>query len=49
MTKAEYFSSKIEEHKNDSKKLWRQLKTIGYSNKTKGETKVVLDINGNLY
>ena len=48
MTKAEYFSSKIEEHKNDSKKLWQQLKTLGYSNKTKGETKVVLDIDGEM-
>ena len=25
MAKAEYFSSKIEENKNDSKKLWQQL------------------------
>ena len=44
--KAEHFSSKIEEHKHDSKKLWQQLKTLGYSNKTKGENKVVLDIDG---
>ena len=48
MAKAEYFSSKIEENKNDSKKLWQQLKTLGYSNKTKGETKVVLDIDGEM-
>ena len=48
MAKAEYFSSKIEENKNDSKKLWQQLKTLGYSNKTKGETKVVLDIDGKM-
>ena len=48
MAKAECFSSKIEEHKNDSKKLWQQLKTLGYSNKTKGETKVVLDIDGEI-
>ena len=41
-----FFSSKIEEHKHDSKKLWQQLKTLGYSNKTKGENKVVLDIDG---
>ena len=46
MAKADYFSSKIEEHRYDSKKLWQQLKTLGYSNKTKGETKVVLDIDG---
>ena len=51
MAKAEYFSSKIEEHKNDSKKLWQQLKTLGYSNKTEGETKVVglLDIDGEMF
>ena len=48
MAKAEYFSSKIEENKNDSKKLWQQLKTLGYSNKTKGETKVVLDTDGEM-
>ena len=44
--KAEHFSSKIEENKHNSKKLWNQLKTLGYSSKTKGETKVVLNIDG---
>ena len=29
MAKAEYFGSKIEEHKYDSKKLWQQLKILG--------------------
>ena len=48
LAKAEYLSSKIEEHKNDSKKLWQQLKTLGYSNKTEGETKVLLDIDGEI-
>ena len=45
--KSEYFSNQIEEHKNEPKKLWQQLKSLGYNNKSsKSETKVVLDING---
>ncbi|XP_072017060.1 uncharacterized protein [Amphiura filiformis] len=44
--KAEYFSSKIDEHKNNPKKLWQQLKALGYSTKTKEQCKVVLEIDG---
>ena len=44
--KADYFSSKIDEHKNNPKKLWQQLKALGYSTKTKEQCRVVLEIDG---
>ena len=33
--KAQFFSEKIEEHKNDSNLLWKQFKTLGHSHKSK--------------
>jgi hypothetical protein len=32
--RSNYFSDKIEENKNDPKKLWKQLKDLGYKSKT---------------
>ena len=45
MTKADYFSNKVEENKFDSKKLWQQLKTLRYKNKSNESSKVVLKID----
>ena len=42
-----YFSNKIEENKNDPKKLWKQLKDLGYKSKTE-EASIVLNINNEL-
>ena len=33
--KANYFSDKVEEHKNNPKLLWKQFKSLGYSSKNK--------------
>ena len=33
LAKTNYFRDKIEENKGNSKGLWRQLKTIGFSSK----------------
>ena len=43
-TKANYFHDKVEEHKDNPKRLWKQFKTIGYSNKNKEKTSIVLEI-----
>jgi uncharacterized protein YydD (DUF2326 family) len=32
--RSNYFSDKIEENKNDPKKLWKQLKDLGFKSKT---------------
>ena len=45
IAKTNYFKDKIEENKGDSKGLWRQLKSIGYTSKSKNKCKIVLDIN----
>jgi hypothetical protein len=37
--KSEYFSCKIEENKNNPKKLWEQLKSLGYNTKQKRKRK----------
>ena len=44
--KSEYFSQQIEENKDQPKKLWKQLKSLGYSNKQKEGSNIVLKING---
>ena len=44
--KQQYILHKIEANKNDSKKLWKNLKELGYQNKTKDSTNMVLDIDG---
>merc|ERR1711888_465871 len=45
-TKANFFQNKIEERKDNSKLLWKQLNTLGYSNKSKEKSRTVLEING---
>ena len=43
--KNSYFSNKIEENKDNPKKLWDYFKPLGYSHKSKGKANIVLDIN----
>ena len=43
--KSRHFCDKVEEHKNDPKQLWKQLKTLGYSNKCKEKPRIILEIN----
>ena len=45
IAKTNFFKEKIEENKFNPKGLWRQFKSLGYSNKTKSEYKIVLDID----
>ena len=42
--KKQYMLHQIEENRNDPKKLWQNLKDLGYQNKTKDSTNIVLDI-----
>ena len=44
-TKVRYFRNKIEENKNNPKQLWKQFKSIGYSNKSKEKSRIVLEID----
>jgi hypothetical protein len=46
--KAEYFNTQVEQHKNDSKKLWNQFKKLGYKQNVKGSSKIVIDVDGNI-
>ena len=43
--KANYFSDKVEEHKSSPKSLWKQFKSLGYSNKNKEKSRIVLEID----
>ena len=43
--KANYFSEKVEEHKNNPKSLWKQFKSLGYSNKNKEKSRIVIEID----
>ena len=43
-----YFRDKIKEHKSNPKKLWQQLKTLGYSSKDQSQSHIVLDIDGEM-
>ena len=45
-SKSEYLANKIDENRNNPKKLWQQLKTLGYNSKGKQSSNVVLDIDG---
>ncbi len=45
--KANYFQDKIEEYKNNSKKLWSVFKSLGYSKKG-SDANVVLEIDGEI-
>ena len=43
--KSNFFENKIEENKDNPKKLWQQLKNLGYSKKQKDSAKIVLNID----
>ena len=43
--KSIHFCTKVEEHKDNPKKLWKQFKTLGYSNKTLEKSGIVLEID----
>ena len=45
--KSSYFTNKIEENRNEPKKLWEQLKNLGYKDKAQ-DTKIVLNIYNQL-
>ena len=45
--RSQYFSDKIEENKDDPKKLWKQLKDLGYKGKTQ-ESSTVLKIENEI-
>ena len=45
-SKSEYLANKIDENRNNPKKLWQQLKNLGYNSKGKQSSNVVLDIDG---
>ena len=48
--KSDFLSNKIEKNKNNPKKLWGQIKSLGYSNKPKSSPNIVLNIdNENSY
>ena len=47
LAKSNYFSDKIEENKNDPKKLWKQLKDLGYKGKPQ-EANIVMNIDNEL-
>ena len=36
--KADYLSNKMEENKHNSRKLWQQIKSLGYNTKHKSST-----------
>lgn len=44
--KEDYVSGKIEENKKSPKKLWQQLKSLGYSSKRSDSASIVLNIAG---
>ena len=46
--KSNYLKDRIEENKNNPKNLWKQFKSLGYSNKNKSNPKIVLNINENV-
>ena len=43
--KANHFQEKVDEHKDNPNLLWKQFKTLGYSNKDKEKSRTVLEIN----
>ena len=46
--KSNYLKNKIEDNKKNPKEIWRQFKTLGYSNKHKDNSKVILNINNEI-
>ena len=45
LTKSNYFRNKVEENRYNPKLLWKQFKSIGYRNKIKEKSRIVLDID----
>ena len=43
--KAKHFSNKVDENKDNPKKLWQQFKTLGYSSKNLEKSHIVLNID----
>ena len=46
--KSNYLKNKIEDDKKISKEIWRQCKTLGYSNKHKDNSKVILNTDNEI-
>jgi hypothetical protein len=46
IAKSEYFSSQIEENKNNPKKLWSNFKSLGYQKDPKSDPNIILNIDG---
>ena len=46
--KSNYFKNKIEDNKKNPKEIWRQFKTLGYSNKHKDNSKISLNIDNEI-
>ena len=45
LAKKFYFQDKIRQNKDNSKKLWSQLKSLGHENKTNSDPSIVLTVN----
>ena len=43
--KAKHFQNKVEENKDNPKKIWDELKTLGYSNKSREKQSIVLEVD----
>ena len=46
--KSSYYNDKVLEHRQNPKKLWSVLKDLGYSHKTKDQTSIILEVDGEL-
>ena len=46
LAKKFYFSRQIEQNKGEPRKLWDQLKSLGYSSKSASSSETILEING---
>ena len=42
----DYIADQIDQNKNDSKKMWSTLKTLGYNNKAQVKSPMVLEVDG---
>jgi hypothetical protein len=49
LAKSKYFKGQILDNKNDNKKLWHNIKSLGYSNNKKESPKIVLSNDGETY
>ena len=43
--KSDFLVNKIEKNQNNSKELWKCIKTLGFGDKNKAQSKIVLEIN----